>query len=134
MDILLNIVGGLILLFILWAVYVVVEAHHYHGRIASDLQRELGFREGTIYNRSSRWTESAVAIVEVADGGVFCRAGFRAGNLLPSYSHTGLFKLLHRHRGQEAELAVADGGDGPSFYKRPLRVVRFVVPAHGEQT
>jgi hypothetical protein len=78
-------------------------------------RKSWDFVEGATYNRNSRGLESAVAIVEVNEGGVFHHAGFRPGDALPRESHTSLFKRLHRSRGRAVEFAVVDSGDGPPY-------------------
>jgi hypothetical protein len=117
----------------LW-VYVIAEALFYQGILGRVLERDLGFREGSasLPVAGPQGYISAVAIISVADGGVFAQAGFRAGDVLPEKSHTDLFKLLHRHRGRVAELAVVDGGPGPPFRERQRRVIRFAVPLRVE--
>jgi hypothetical protein len=120
------------LMFVLFGVYICVEAYHYQCCLGPALERDLGFREGAVYLQVGRSVHSAVAIEEVTEGGTFETAGLRAGDVLPDRSHTDLFKLLHRHRGRVAELAVVDGGEGPPFYMRPRRVVRFAVPPRGQ--
>jgi hypothetical protein len=119
------------LAFVLFGIYTSVEAYYYQVRLRPALERDMGFREGTATLWVGRSYHSAVAIESVANGGVFARAGFRAGDVLPDVSHTDLFKLLHRCRGRAAELTVVDGGDGPPFDKRPRRLVRILVPPAG---
>jgi hypothetical protein len=98
--------------------------------LGPSLERDLGFRQGSAWLQSPGWRgyEEAVAIVSVTDGGVFQKAGFRAGDILPEESFIGLFRLLHRHRGRTAELVVVNGGDGEPFKARPRRTIRFFVP------
>lgn len=108
--------------------YIVWTGVYYQGVLGPALERDLGFTEGAAYLSLGRRLYSAVAIVAVAPGGVFDRAGFRAGDVLPGLSHTGLFRLLHRSRGRVAELAAVDGGEGPPFGERPARAIRFEVP------
>jgi hypothetical protein len=112
------------------AAYIVGEALYYQVHLAPALERDLGFRHGTacLPDGGVRGYVAAVAIDSVADGGVFQQAGFRGGDVLPNVSYSYLFKTLHRHRGQTAELAVVDGGPGPSFHYRTRRVIRFTVP------
>lgn len=132
MEALLQGAGCLFLLLVAASAYIAAEAYYYQGRLGPALERDLGFREGAAYLRIGRRLYSAVAIKEVTAGGVFARAGFRAGDVLPDVSHTDLFKLLHRHRGRAAELAVVGSGAGPPFYERPRRVIRFAVPPRGD--
>lgn len=113
--------------------YIAIDSYYYQVRLGPSLKRDLGFCEGAAYLQVNRSLHSAVAITQVDEDGVFSRAGFRAGDVLPDLSHTALFKLLHRHRGRVAELAVVDGGEGPPFSKRPRRVIRFAVPLATEQ-
>ena len=100
--------------------YIMVEAYYYQMRLGPGLERDHGFKEGAAYlffqGRFGEGHHSAVAIQEVTDGGVFAQAGFRAGDVLPDVTHTGLFKHLHRHRGQQAELAVVEGGKRASIW------------------
>jgi hypothetical protein len=51
LDILLNLVAAVVLVFILGGAYLVIEAYYYQGRIKAELQKELGFHEGATYNR-----------------------------------------------------------------------------------
>lgn len=125
----LNVVGLFVLMFVVFGIYVAIEAYYYQGRIGSELQRDLGFRDSTAYYRNGRRLESIVAIRDVDQQGAFYRAGFREGDVFPKESHTSLFKKLHRKRGREVELEVVTGGAGPSYYERPRRVIRFCVPA-----
>lgn len=130
LTIIFNLLAAATFAFILFGAYVAAEAYYYQGRIGSALQKELGFREGSTYNHQSRSRlESAVAIVEVDEGGVMQRAGFRPGDAILRESHSSFFKRLHRNRGREVEFTTVPGGNGPPFHKRPLRTIRFVVPA-----
>jgi hypothetical protein len=122
-----------LLLVIVVSAYVVVEACSYQGYLGPALERDLGFRRGSAYLRVGRGLHDAVAITSVSDGGVFATAGFRSGDVLPNVSATGLYKLLHRHRGRMAVLSVVDGGEGPPFDERPRRVFRFNVPQGGQR-
>lgn len=70
-----------------------------------------------------------LTIEEVAPGGVFDRAGFRQGDVVLDLSINGLFKLLHRGRGEQVTIRVVDGGDGPPLNERPERTLTSVVPA-----
>jgi hypothetical protein len=110
--------------------YIVFESFYYEVLLGPGLERDLGFRHGKaiLPGGSIYGYTASVAIESVAPGGVFHRAGFRAGDALPDVSHGGLFKLLHRHRGRVAELSVVDGGPGPPFHERTRRVIRFDVP------
>jgi hypothetical protein len=114
---------------IVWAVYIAAQATYYQSFLGPGLERDLGFQEGSAYLAVGKKTHSAVAIVSVTAGGIFEKEGFRAGDVVPALSHTDLFKLLHRHRGQGVELAVVDGGPGPPFYERTKRALCFVVPS-----
>ena len=113
--------------------YILGEALYYQVLLAPTLERDLGFRHGTAYlpDDGVLGYVSAVAIESVTDGSVFQRAGFRSGDVLPDFSHSSLFKSLHRHRGRTSELAVVDGGPGPVFHYRTRRVIRFAVPPRG---
>jgi hypothetical protein len=111
--------------------YIVAAGFYYQSVLGPALERDLGFTGGAAYLSVGRRLHSAVALTVVAPGGVFDRAGFRAGDVLPGVSHTDLFRLLHRHRGQVAELSVMGGGDGPPFGERPARVILFEVPRRG---
>lgn len=133
MEALLLIAGCLFLMLVVASVYITAAAYYYQVYLGPALERDLGFRHGSTYLRVGRRLHSAVAVEAVSDGGVFARAGFRAGEVLPGVSHTDLFKLLHRHRGRVAELTVVDGGEGLPFYERPRRVLRFSVPPRGLQ-
>jgi hypothetical protein len=133
MEIMLQVGGWLFCLLGAVAIYIIAQAYYYQGRVGPTLERELGFQHGAAYLRNGGQTQSAVAIVAVADNGVFAQAGFRAGDVLPGISFTELFKLLHRHRGRVTELAVVDGGEGPDFHERPRRVLRFVVPENRQK-
>jgi hypothetical protein len=115
--------------------YIVWEALYYQVLLAPALERDLGFRRGTacLPDDNMRGYVSAVAIDSVAEGGVFQRAGFRGGDVLPDVSYSSLFKSLHRHRGRTAELAAVDGGPGPVSHHRTRRVIRFVVPPRGQR-
>ncbi len=108
--------------------YVVAAGFYYQGALGPALERDLGFTDAAAYLSVGRRLHSAVALAAVAPGGVFDRAGFRAGDVLPGVSHTDLFRLLHRSRGRAAELSVVDGDAGPPFGDRPARVIRFEVP------
>jgi hypothetical protein len=111
--------------------YIVAEALYYQVFLAPTLERDLGFRHGTACVPDPLGTRvyiSAPAIRSVVYGGVFDRAGIRAGDVLPDLSNTGLFKRLHRHRGRTTELAVVDGGPGPAFSWRPRRLVQVTIP------
>ncbi len=112
----------------LLAACIVAAGMYYQGVLGPALERDLGFTDGAAYLAVGRRLHSALALAAVAPGGVFDRAGFRAGDVLPGVSHTDLFRLLHRSRGRVAELAVVDGGAGPPFGERPPRVIRFEVP------
>jgi hypothetical protein len=114
-----------------FAIFVVASAIYYHTLLRRSLERDLGFRHGSasIQSPGFQGYENSVAIISVTDGGVFQKAGFRAGDVLPEESFIGLFRLLHRHRGRIVELVVADGGDGEPFKARPRRTIRFFVPA-----
>src|SRR5262249_14994481 len=118
--------GGLAFLF---AIYVAGEAWYYQVLLAPAFERGLGFPYATTCRTTSRPAEgargyiSASSIHSIADGGVFARAGFRAGDVLPEVDKTDLCKQLHRYRGRETELAVVDGGPGPPFHWRPRRVI-----------
>jgi hypothetical protein len=112
----------------LLSLYIVVEALYYQVLLGRDLERDLGFHDGADYIFPNGHMHSAVKVAALVPGGVFEHAGFRVGNVFPGLSHTGLFRLLHRHRGREAELTIVDGGPGPPFYERPTRVIRFAVP------
>jgi hypothetical protein len=110
--------------------YIVAVGTYYQVFLGPTLERQLGFTDGSAYLSVGR-RHSAVALAAVAPGGVFDQAGFRSGDVLPGSSHTDLFRLLHRSRGRVAALAVVDGGQGPPFGERPVRVIRFQVPARG---
>lgn len=139
MGILLAIVVNLFVLIVAAAVvlsaWIVVEAAIYQGIYQPNLERDLGFSEGTaiLPDSSLRGYISAVEVSTVNDG-AFARAGFRAGDVLPDESHTSLFKKLHRHRGRTVELTVVDGGAGPPFHERPKRIIRIDVPPCGPRT
>ena len=132
MVILIQIIGWVGILFFALSAYIVAEACYYQVWLGRALERDLGFRDGSAYVRVGRRLNSAVALGSVAEGGVLAQAGFRAGDVVPDLSHSGLFRLLHRHRGREVELAVVDGGEGPAFSQRPKRVLRFAVPGRGK--
>ena len=132
MAILIPIVGWVGILFFALSAFIVAEAYYYQAFLGPGLERDLGFRDGAAYLRVGRRLHSAVALGSVTEGGVLARAGFRTGDVLPDLSLNDLFKLLHRHRGREVELAVVDGGEGPAFSQRPKRVLRFAVPLRGE--
>jgi len=119
-------------IFGVWCVYIVLAACYYQAYLARSLERGLGFRHGKQYLPSGRLHECAVALKWVAKDGVFAQAGFREGDVLPDVGSNELFRKLHRHRGQMAELEVADGGAGPSFRERARRPLRFAVPPVGE--
>jgi hypothetical protein len=133
MEAILSIVGWMLLFaivaFTLLSAVIVVEAYYYQGRRAEELERDLGFHRGSAYPRCrGRWNLGVVSIRSLTPGGVFERAGFQEGDLLPDLSLTELFKLLHRKRGREVELVVVEGGDGPPLSERPSRTVQIVVP------
>ncbi len=111
-----------------WCAYIFVEGTYYQGILGPALERDLGFHEGAAYLCVGRRTHSAVAIKTIVEDGIFAKAGFVAGDVLPGLSHTDLFKRLHRHRGRVVEFTVVDGGEGPPFYERPKRVLKFAVP------
>ena len=114
--------------------YIAGVVLYYQGLLAPALERDLGFKTGSASmpdDQSAHGYISAVAINSVVGGGVFQRAGFRGGDVLPDVSYTWLFKSLHRHRGRVAELAVVDGGPGPRFHYRSRKVIRFAVPTRG---
>jgi len=123
-----DVIGWFVLFLLLGGIYIAVEAHYYQGVIKSELEKELGFRDSSTYCRNGRRLESIVSIRGVNENGIMHQAGFREGDVLPKESHTSLFKKLHRRRGQEVELVVADGGEGSSFYDRPRRTIRLRVP------
>lgn len=135
-QILLGILAGIGLVAVLLVAYVAGEAFYYQIILGLELMRDLGFREGAQYLPAGGILghESAVAIVEVVDGGVFDRAGIRAGDVLPDDSHSSLFRTLHRARGRTAELTVVDGGPGPSFHLRQRRLIRVDVPPRRRPT
>ena len=121
------------------------EAVYYEGLLARALQRDLKFRVGSACLPVERpdgkpvhlWQFllgdpayiKSVAIESVAAGGLLEQAGFSKGDVLPDVTATDLFKLLHRHRGRVAELAVVDGGPGRPFCQRPRRFLRVAVPS-----
>jgi hypothetical protein len=114
-----------------WAIRVIVEAFYYQLILGPRYRRVLGFTEGSAYLQTYAHPlvpAAAVSIVGLAGDGIFARAGFRVGDVLPSVSYTSLFKMLHKHRGRWAELTVADGGKGCLVTERPTRIVRFQVP------
>jgi hypothetical protein len=121
------------LAFGLWAPVIVAQAYYYQGRLADQLERDLGFRHGCAYPRCREWRFGVLDIMSLTPGGAFVRAGFREGDLLPDLTGTDFFKLLHRHRGREVELVVVAGGDGPPLKERPSRRIRVRVPPASKQ-
>jgi hypothetical protein len=123
----------LALLIVAWFTFslcVVAASIYYVSLRGRALEKELGFRYGSACLPSSGLAgyTSSLALVSVVDGGIFDRAGFRQGDVLPDESVIGLFRTLHHRRNQVAELAVVDGGPGPPFHERPRRMIRFVLP------
>jgi hypothetical protein len=123
--------NGVIVAVVCLMAYFITAAIYYQCIVGPAIQRDLGFTEGTAYLEVGRGLHSAVAVTTVEPHGVFDRAGFQVGDVLPGLSHTGLFRLLHRSRGRVAELTVVNGGSGPAFGDRPARVIRFTVPPKG---
>ncbi len=113
--------------------WIVFEAVVYQRVIRPGLERDLGFKEGTAILPSDgrRGYISAVAIVDLAQGGNLAKAGVSVGDVLPDESHTGLLKKLHRHRGRAVGLSVVEGGAGPPFAERPRRLIEVIVPPRG---
>lgn len=114
-----------------FVVYIVAAATWYQGYLRPSLERGLGFTEGSVCRGPPR--EKAVAIQSVVEGGPFALAGFRSNHALPDWSHTGLFRYLHRNRGRVIELEVVDGDfEGPPFHARPRTKLSVAVPTIGE--
>ena len=116
-----------------FAVVLLAASYYYCFLKGEPLNTDLGFRHGTAWLNypSLRGYVDAVCIMSIDEGGVFERAGFRVGDVLPDVSVIGLYRLLHSRRGQVAELSVVDGGPGPPFLQRPRRVIRVLVPGIG---
>ena len=115
--------------FVVFAVYVWIAAWYYLERLGPAIEKDLGFKDGSACLRVGRGYHSAVALQDVDPQGVLGRSGARTGDVLPGMSHIQLFQYLHRHRGCAAELKVVDAGEGPLFYLREPRFLRFDVPA-----
>ena len=122
------VIGLLALVIFALAVFTMVQAWYYLGHRKTELERDLGFRDGSACHVVDGKYESTVAIDAVEEGRPFALAGVCSGDVVPDLSHIGLFRLLHRRRGSIAELAVADGGEGPPFHQRPSRVIKINVP------
>jgi hypothetical protein len=123
---------GAILLcfFTVWIAYEIAQALYYQGRLARELEADLGFTLDSVYLDvpDSLLPHDALCIWKLTENGVFAQAGFQVGDVLPELSETGLFKRLHRGRGKEVRIEVVDGGEGPPFVHRPRRELKFVVP------
>ncbi|MBI3863249.1 MAG: hypothetical protein HY290_15265 [Planctomycetia bacterium] len=117
---------------VVWLIYRLGKATYYQGYQAPSLERGLGFRHGKEYRQAGWLPESSLAITSIVDGGVFQSVGFRVNDVVPDFSFTEFFRHLHIHRGQNIELDVVDGGEGPPFESRPRRTIAFSVPAYRE--
>ncbi len=120
----------LIVAWVMFSLYFVAASIYYVALRGRALEKELGFSYGSACLPSSGLAgyTSSLALVSVVDDGIFDRAGFRQGDVLPDESVIGFFRTLHRRCNQVTELAVVDGGPGPPFHGRPRRMIRFVVP------
>ncbi len=127
-DILSLVLIGTLITIVVFCLYIIAIGIYYQAILGPFLERELGFVEGAAYIQVGQRLHSAVALCSIVPGGVFDRAGFRAGDVLPGLSHTDLFRLLNRNRGRIAQLTVVDGGQGLPFGNRPIRLIRFEVP------
>ena len=115
--------------FVLLCARIIIEAYYYQGHRAKRLERDLGFEHGSAYPRcNGRIHLGVLTIRRLEPGGIFERAGFREGDILPWLTITELFKLLHRNRGREVEVHVIDGGNGPRLAARPERLIRISLP------
>ena len=126
------ITGGLLALAWIGLIVILLLASLYYCLLkGAPLQRELGFRTGTACLTASSFMGyiKALRIEEIADDGVFERAGFRVGDVLPDYSEIGLFQLLDRSRGRTIAIKVVNGGLGPPYVKRQRRIIQLTVPA-----
>jgi hypothetical protein len=83
-----------------------VQASYYQEFLGRELEKDMGFRHGAdcLPSGNPFGYTKAVSLISVAKGGVFAKAGFRAGDVLPEESLSGLFKRLHRCRGRITEL------------------------------
>jgi hypothetical protein len=117
-----------ILLFIVLMPYLIAKSSYYEVIVGPYVARKLGFGLREEYISVGQRLHSALAIGSIIPDGVFDRAGFRVGDVLPGMGYDDLFGLLQRCRGRVAELTVVDGGQGPPFWERPHRVIRFDVP------
>ena len=103
-----------------------------NDKTQTDLQRDLGFRHGTpYYNINGKGTE-VMDVAFVQPGGVFAKAGFKAGDIFIDLrsrnSINELYRLLEKSRGKSITFRVVPGGNGPALKQRPIRSITFTVP------
>ncbi len=111
--------------------YWIMEACYYQGRLARQLEKDLGFEIDSEYLNvpGSIFPHDVIRIWKLTEGGIFSQAGFRVGQVLPGFGLTEFYKLLHRGRGKQVQIEVAEGGEGPPFVDRPRQAIRFLVPS-----
>lgn len=132
LDTLLTLVGLCFYAFVVFGIYVTLEACYYQLWLGDRLRRELGFAHGSAYVRCGRTWEGVVTIASLAPGGVFAQAGFREGDILKGLSFSGLYKILHRCRGSEIRLTVIEDGNDLPLGQRPERQITVYIPPPGE--
>jgi len=127
-DILSLVLIGMVTAIVVFCLYIIAIGIYYQAILGPFLERELGFVEGAAYIKVGQRLHSAVALCSIVPGGVFDRAGFQVGDVLPGLSHIDLFRLLNRSRRRIVQLTVADGSQGLPFGMRPIHLIRFEVP------
>jgi hypothetical protein len=99
--------------------------------VAPELERTLGFSGGAVTVTQSDSTYLWYGIRSVAPGGIFDRAGVRAGDMPIGFAHgvrSGFLGLLHQSRGQTITLrfAIQHRNSGGRW---PEKRVSVTVPA-----
>ena len=103
-----------------------------NNKVQTDLERDLGFRVGTPYYNISGTETEVMDVQSVQPGGVFAKAGFKAGDIFLDFRSNNSINELHRHleasRGKTITLRVVPGGNGLPPAQRPIRSITFKVP------
>ena len=108
-------VGIVFPLLMLLAFYPLVDGWYTTLEMGPELERDLGFRAAMTSHPAFPGRET-FHITEVRPGGIFDRAGIRAGDI-PLHIHHGpadFYRMLEAHRGRRLQLRIVRVRSGPS--------------------
>ena len=114
-------------------VFIIQQANYYQGELAPILNRDLGFNHDSPYVSvvDNRYEE--VFRLDPWAGKIFAKAGVKERDIGRDYSITGLYRALHKHRGEEFTFRVTDGGDGIPIKDRVIRSITIRIPLLNER-